>query len=265
MGWAGGVHRLQGAGPAALTGCASAIRWRALFTRDSEDLKHGRYRWTRSTSISAPQKRYLRSGPARREGVRAPPQGPAGRGRQGRHRGDGHGADEDYDMDDDDDEDEDDIDEGDEEERRTPRKTSSMTRREAGRDLRDDGVKTYPPPAESPIAFNTFIIGLASTALIHLGDTANPETGRTERNLELARREPAICCRCCTRRRAATSPAEEEKLFDHPPAPTCACASWRRASGEPPDCRHPRACPAASASPRRCASSSRASTGMLSP
>ena len=28
--------------------------------------------------------------------------------------------------------------------------------------------------SEGPIAFTTFIIGLASTALIHLGDTANP-------------------------------------------------------------------------------------------
>jgi hypothetical protein len=33
-----GAKRFQGAGQAALTGCASAIRWRALFTRDSEDL-----------------------------------------------------------------------------------------------------------------------------------------------------------------------------------------------------------------------------------
>ena len=42
-------------------------------------------------------------------------------------------------------------------------------------------------PASSAIAFNTFIIGLASTTLIHLGEAANPDTGRTERNLELAR------------------------------------------------------------------------------
>jgi uncharacterized protein DUF1844 len=66
--------------------------------------------------------------------------------------------------------------------------------------------------SESPIAFNTFIIGLASTALIHLGDTANPETGRTERNLELARESLDLLSMLREKTRGNLTD-EEEKLF----------------------------------------------------
>ncbi|XXF80303.1 DUF1844 domain-containing protein [Myxococcaceae bacterium GXIMD 01537] len=38
-----------------------------------------------------------------------------------------------------------------------------------------------------PIGFSAFILGLASTALIHLGVTPNPETGGIHRDLPLAR------------------------------------------------------------------------------
>ena len=41
--------------------------------------------------------------------------------------------------------------------------------------------------SDAPIAFNTFVLGLASTAFIHLGVAPNPDTGRAERNLPLAR------------------------------------------------------------------------------
>ena len=67
-------------------------------------------------------------------------------------------------------------------------------------------------PGHSPIAFNTFIIGLASTALIHLGDTANPETGRTERNLELARESLELLSMLREKTRGNLT-EEEEKLF----------------------------------------------------
>ncbi|MFL5350288.1 MAG: DUF1844 domain-containing protein [Hyalangium sp.] len=69
-----------------------------------------------------------------------------------------------------------------------------------------------PATSESPIAFNTFIIGLASTALIHLGDTANPETGRTERNLELARQSLDLLSMLREKTRGNLTD-EEEKLF----------------------------------------------------
>jgi hypothetical protein len=38
-----------------------------------------------------------------------------------------------------------------------------------------------------PISFSTFILGLASTTLIHLGEAPNPDTGERGVSLELAR------------------------------------------------------------------------------
>jgi hypothetical protein len=64
----------------------------------------------------------------------------------------------------------------------------------------------------SPIAFNTFIIGLASTTLIHLGEAANPDTGRTERNLELARESLELLSLLREKTRGNLT-EEEEKLF----------------------------------------------------
>jgi hypothetical protein len=67
-------------------------------------------------------------------------------------------------------------------------------------------------PGHSPIAFNTFIIGLASTTLIHLGEAANPDTGRTERNLELARESLELLSMLREKTRGNLT-EEEEKLF----------------------------------------------------
>jgi hypothetical protein len=67
-------------------------------------------------------------------------------------------------------------------------------------------------PVASPISFTAFIIGLASTTLIHLGDTANPETGRTERNLELAR-ESLDLLSMLREKTHGNLTDEEEKLF----------------------------------------------------
>ncbi len=36
------------------------------------------------------------------------------------------------------------------------------------------------------VTFSTFILSLASSALMQLGEVPNPETGKTEENLELA-------------------------------------------------------------------------------
>ncbi len=38
-----------------------------------------------------------------------------------------------------------------------------------------------------PISFSTFILGLASTALIHLGEAPDPETGQRTPNGDLAK------------------------------------------------------------------------------
>ncbi len=43
-----------------------------------------------------------------------------------------------------------------------------------------------------PITFSTFILGLASTTLIHLGETPNPETGDRSVSLDLAQQSLAL-------------------------------------------------------------------------
>ena len=47
------------------------------------------------------------------------------------------------------------------------------------------GCKADGPMPE--VTFSTFIISLASSALVHLGEVPNPETGGTETNLPLAK------------------------------------------------------------------------------
>ena len=46
----------------------------------------------------------------------------------------------------------------------------------------NSGAATLPK-----VTFSTFVMSLASSALVHLGEVPNPETGKTERNDELAR------------------------------------------------------------------------------
>jgi len=43
------------------------------------------------------------------------------------------------------------------------------------------------PGGPRPIDFTTFVFSLGSSALMHLGDAPNPETGAVEKNLVLAR------------------------------------------------------------------------------
>lgn len=61
------------------------------------------------------------------------------------------------------------------------------------------GVEAAPSPAPEPSAepahhaprppidFSTFVLSLASTALIQMGATPDPETGKVEKDLEIAR------------------------------------------------------------------------------
>ncbi|MBP3730571.1 MAG: DUF1844 domain-containing protein [Mailhella sp.] len=45
-----------------------------------------------------------------------------------------------------------------------------------------EGMATLPK-----VTFSTFVMSMASSALVHLGEVPNPETGATEHNDELAR------------------------------------------------------------------------------
>lgn len=68
------------------------------------------------------------------------------------------------------------------------------------------------PPEGGPISFSTFILGLASTALIHLGEAPNPETGRVERQLTLARQSLDLLSMLHEKTRGNLSD-EESRLF----------------------------------------------------
>ncbi len=70
-----------------------------------------------------------------------------------------------------------------------------------------------PDAPSAPIEFNTLVLGLASTALIHLGETPHPETQQTEANLVLARQSMDLLGVLREKTRGNLTPAEE-KFFD---------------------------------------------------
>ena len=66
--------------------------------------------------------------------------------------------------------------------------------------------------AAGPLSFSAFVLGLASTALIHLGVTPNPETGKTTVDLVLARQSIDVLAMLREKTRGNLS-SEEEQLF----------------------------------------------------
>lgn len=62
------------------------------------------------------------------------------------------------------------------------------------------------------VSFDTFVLGLASTALIHLGDAPNPETGKPAPNLVLARQTLELLDLLRQKTRGNLT-IEEEQLF----------------------------------------------------
>ena len=67
--------------------------------------------------------------------------------------------------------------------------------------------------AEKPIEFTTFLLGLASSALIHLGAAPNPETGQTAQELVLARQTIELLGLLREKTRGNLT-ADEERIFD---------------------------------------------------
>lgn len=65
----------------------------------------------------------------------------------------------------------------------------------------------------TPIEFTTFLFGLASAALIHLGESPDPATGRSETNLPLARESIELLA-LLRRKTEGNLTAEEQKVFD---------------------------------------------------
>ena len=74
-------------------------------------------------------------------------------------------------------------------------------------DSRDSGTSP-----DGAISFTTFILGLASTTLIHLGEAPNPETGAASVQLDLARQSLELLDLLRAKTRGNLS-EEEERLF----------------------------------------------------
>ena len=69
------------------------------------------------------------------------------------------------------------------------------------------------PPRESgAVDFTTFLLGLASSALIHMGATPHPETGLVQRDEALARQSLDLLALLKEKTRGNLTP-EEERLF----------------------------------------------------
>ena len=67
-------------------------------------------------------------------------------------------------------------------------------------------------PLMPEVTFSTFVLSLASSALMHLGEVPDPETGRTVRNEELARNAIDLLTMLDDKTRNGLS-AEESKLM----------------------------------------------------
>ena len=76
----------------------------------------------------------------------------------------------------------------------------------------DSFVMDSPPAGPGPIDFTAFVLGLASTALIHMGVTPHPDTGRIQRDELLARQSLDLLALLKEKTRGNLSP-EEERLF----------------------------------------------------
>jgi Domain of unknown function (DUF1844) len=60
---------------------------------------------------------------------------------------------------------------------------ATATGPEIASDLPEDPLPLPEDRALGPIDFSTFIVSLASSALVHLGDAPNPESGKLEKSL----------------------------------------------------------------------------------
>lgn len=67
-------------------------------------------------------------------------------------------------------------------------------------------------PPQGELSFTAFILGLAGSAFIHLGDRANPETGTTQLDLPMAKQSLDLLLMLREKTRGNLS-QEEERLF----------------------------------------------------
>ena len=73
-------------------------------------------------------------------------------------------------------------------------------------------VMHSPPSGPGPVDFTTFLLGLASSALIHMGASAHPDTGLVQRDETLARQSLDLLALLKEKTRGNLTP-DEERLF----------------------------------------------------
>lgn len=79
----------------------------------------------------------------------------------------------------------------------------------------DEKVKEEKQDAQLPeINFATFILSMSGSAMFHLGDIPNPETGKTEKNLPLSKQSIDILEMLKEKTKGNLTP-DEEKLIDN--------------------------------------------------
>ncbi len=64
------------------------------------------------------------------------------------------------------------------------------------------------------VTFSTFVLSLASSALVHLGEVPNPETGSTSRDEELARNAIDVLTMLDDKTRNGLTPDESKLMRD---------------------------------------------------
>lgn len=98
-----------------------------------------------------------------------------------------------------------------------PRKPEPVLRPQPGAGperTRDDGPATQPPADESDqIDFQSFVLSLATSALMYMGEVPSPDTGRREVHLEAARQNIDILSMLQAKTRGNLTP-EESRLLD---------------------------------------------------
>ena len=69
-------------------------------------------------------------------------------------------------------------------------------------------------PLMPEVTFSTFVLSLASSALMHLGEVPDPETGRTVRNEALARNAIDLLTMLDDKTRNGLTPDESKLMRD---------------------------------------------------
>ena len=64
------------------------------------------------------------------------------------------------------------------------------------------------------VTFSTFVLSLASSALVHLGEVPNPETGSTSRDEELSRNAIDVLTMLDDKTRNGLTPDESKLMRD---------------------------------------------------